>query len=98
MGIFTTTTTRHRCRARRQSDQLCCHQCGLVWDVSDPSPPVCVIAPRRELGHVFTHTGTYWQVSALGPDFILATRRSVIGEPQSSGDLLRVVLAAAPTN
>lgn len=30
-----------RCRARRESDQLVCCQCGLAWDVNDPDPPAC---------------------------------------------------------
>lgn len=29
------------CKARRVSDQMCCHRCGLVWDVNDPDPPKC---------------------------------------------------------
>lgn len=29
------------CLARQHSDQMICHQCGLVWDVNDPEPPVC---------------------------------------------------------
>lgn len=30
-----------RCRARRESDQLVCRQCGLAWDVNDSDPPAC---------------------------------------------------------
>lgn len=30
-----------KCLARQHSDQMICHQCGLVWDVNDPEPPVC---------------------------------------------------------
>lgn len=32
------------CHARRESDQMRCARCGLVWDASDPEPPAC--APR----------------------------------------------------
>jgi hypothetical protein len=31
----------HRCQAKRHSDQMVCHECGLVWDVNDPEPPAC---------------------------------------------------------
>ena len=31
-----------KCLARQHSDQMICHQCGLVWDVNDPEPPVCL--------------------------------------------------------
>lgn len=34
-----------RCRARRENDQLVCHQCGLAWDVNDPDPPACRANP-----------------------------------------------------
>lgn len=37
------TTT--ACQARRESDQMRCARCGLLWDVADPEPPAC---PRRE--------------------------------------------------
>ena len=30
-----------KCVARQHSDQMICHQCGLVWDVNDPDRPVC---------------------------------------------------------
>lgn len=30
------------CLARRHNDQMMCHHCGLVWDVSDPEPPTCL--------------------------------------------------------
>lgn len=30
-----------KCKARRHSDQWICHECGFVWDVNDPDPPVC---------------------------------------------------------
>lgn len=36
------------CLARRVNDQMVCHTCGLVWDLSDPEPPECPRAP----GHV----------------------------------------------
>lgn len=29
------------CKARQESDQMCCGQCGLAWDVNDPEPPKC---------------------------------------------------------
>lgn len=30
-----------KCQARQVSDQMCCTQCGVVWDINDPEPPVC---------------------------------------------------------
>lgn len=29
-----------RCKARQYSDQMAC-ECGLVWDMNDPDPPMC---------------------------------------------------------
>lgn len=37
-----------QCRARRYSDQMNCHDCGLVWDVNDPEPPECDILKQRD--------------------------------------------------
>jgi len=34
------------CYATVHSDQMICHKCGLVWDISDPEPPECC---RKEL-------------------------------------------------
>lgn len=31
----------NRCRARQQSDQMHCSNCGLTWDMNDPEPPEC---------------------------------------------------------
>lgn len=31
-----------KCLARQHSDQMICHQCGLVWDMNDPEPPDCL--------------------------------------------------------
>ena len=28
------------------SDQMICHKCGLVWDISDPEPPECCLSNR----------------------------------------------------
>lgn len=44
-----------KCLARQHSDQMICHQCGLVWDVNDPEPPVCgrrvdIFAAVRDFG------------------------------------------------
>ncbi len=30
-----------KCKARRYSDQMICHHCGLTWDVLDPEKPAC---------------------------------------------------------
>lgn len=38
-----------KCQARQHSDQMICHKCGLVWDMNDPEPPVCVTTVR----HIF---------------------------------------------
>ncbi len=35
------------CYATQHSDQMICHKCGLVWDMSDQDPPEC--RRRREL-------------------------------------------------
>mgnify|MGYP003387861937 CR=1 FL=1 len=29
------------CRARQYSDEMVCHECGLLWDKNDPEPPAC---------------------------------------------------------
>ena len=36
-----------KCQARQHSDQMICHKCGLVWDMNDPDPPVCVTTVRH---------------------------------------------------
>lgn len=35
------------CKARRINDEMHCHACGLVWDVSDADRPAC--RPRHNL-------------------------------------------------
>jgi len=29
------------CRAKQHSDQMVCGDCGNVWDMNDPEPPIC---------------------------------------------------------
>ena len=35
---------KYGCAAYQTSDQMICHKCELVWDMSDPDPPECVSA------------------------------------------------------
>lgn len=34
-----------KCKARQHSDQMICHECGLIWGMNDPEPPEC--APKK---------------------------------------------------
>lgn len=35
------------CKARQESDQKVCHDCGLRWDMNDPEPPACLPESER---------------------------------------------------
>ena len=35
------THAKGTCAARQHSDQMCCEECDLVWDMNDPHPPHC---------------------------------------------------------
>lgn len=43
---------RHNCHARRESDQMRCVPCGLVWDMNDPEPPECRKNIKRAIARV----------------------------------------------
>ena len=30
-----------KCAAKQWSDQMNCVECGLLWDMNDPEPPLC---------------------------------------------------------
>lgn len=43
-GLSVATPSQASCHARQHADQMACGHCGNVWDVNDPSPPMCRLA------------------------------------------------------
>lgn len=49
MKARTSGDGRTGCEAVQYSDQMQCARCGLAYDVNDPDPPECRVAPKSNV-------------------------------------------------